>query len=97
MDSKDIILSTPLHLELRAAAWLIPKNGPKLVTTAVVIVIVIVVVEEWVVHTYRIMHLPSSVKGWSLSNMPGMFIFDCASFHFDSPCRIMKKVFTKGS
>ena len=96
-DSKDIILFTPLHLELRAAAWLIPKNGPKLVTTAVVIVIVIVVVEEWVVYTYRIMHLPSSVKGWSLSNMPGMFIFDCASFHFDSPCRIIKKVFTKGS
>ena len=54
-----MILSTPLHLELRAAAWLIPKNGPKLVTMTVVIV----VVEEWVVYTYRNMHLPSSVKG----------------------------------
>jgi hypothetical protein len=55
-DSKDIILSTPLHLELRAAAWLIPKNGPKLVTTAVVIVIVIVVVEEWMGGVYLSNH-----------------------------------------
>lgn len=35
---------------------------------------------------------PSEVSGWSLSNMPPMLIFACASFHLDSPWRIRKKV-----